>query len=164
MEKILNVAQYIFDAYKRVSGVVIDEMKMHKLLYLAQRETYAVLGKPLFKEDMEGWKYGPVSPEVRAYLTADGIAAKTEPVSAESAYIINNVIEEYGAYESWKLSEITHQESSWRRARKGLSDTDPGNTPLEKSAIQEDAKKVRPYDHVWDMYYDEFDDLQEAAP
>ena len=24
----------------------------------------------------------------------------------------------------------------------------------------EDAKKVRPYDHVWDMYYDEFEDAE----
>lgn len=29
--------------------------------------------------------------------------------------------------------------------------------------IEEDAKKVRPYDHVWDMYYDEFDDMDDAA-
>jgi len=25
--------------------------------------------------------------------------------------------------------------------------------------IKEDAKKVRPYDYVWDMYYDEFEDV-----
>ena len=25
--------------------------------------------------------------------------------------------------------------------------------------IKEDAKKVRPYDHVWDMYYEEFEDV-----
>ena len=24
--------------------------------------------------------------------------------------------------------------------------------------IRADAKKVRPYDYVWDMYYDEFED------
>ena len=31
------------------------------------------------------------------------------------------------------------------------------------SDIQEDAKKVRPYDHVWDMYYDEFEDAEEQV-
>ena len=26
--------------------------------------------------------------------------------------------------------------------------------------IREDAKKIQPYDHTWDMYYDEFEDMQ----
>ena len=26
--------------------------------------------------------------------------------------------------------------------------------------IKKDAEKVRPYDHVWDMYYDEFEDIE----
>ena len=26
--------------------------------------------------------------------------------------------------------------------------------------IREDAKKVRPYDYMWDMYYDEFEDYK----
>ena len=29
---------------------------------------------------------------------------------------------------------------------------------IEDIAI--DARKVRPYDAVWDMYYDEFDDVE----
>mgnify|MGYP000980730811 CR=1 FL=1 len=40
MEKIINVAQYIFNEYKRVTGEVIDEMKLQKLLYFSQREIY----------------------------------------------------------------------------------------------------------------------------
>ena len=35
MEKIINVAQYIFTEYRRITGEVIDEMKLHKLLYFA---------------------------------------------------------------------------------------------------------------------------------
>lgn len=31
---------------------------------------------------------------------------------------------------------------------------------LKLDDIREDAKMVRPYDHVWDMYYDEFDDYE----
>ena len=26
--------------------------------------------------------------------------------------------------------------------------------------IREDAKNVRPYDYMWDMYYDEFEDYE----
>ena len=32
---------------------------------------------------------------------------------------------------------------------------------LSLDDIREDAKKVRPYDHIFDMYYDEFDDAED---
>ena len=39
-----------------------------------------------------------------------------------------------------------------------LSAEQNGRKLLDLNDIREDAKKVRPYDHVWDMYYDEFED------
>ena len=73
MERIIDVAQYIYEEYKRQSGEVIDEMKLHKLLYLAQRESLAITNELLFSEVFEGWKYGPVSKEVRTLSTKDGM-------------------------------------------------------------------------------------------
>ena len=37
MEKIINVAQFIFEEYKKITKEIIDEMKLHKLLYFSQR-------------------------------------------------------------------------------------------------------------------------------
>ena len=159
MEKILNVAEYIFKEYNKVTGELIDEMKLQKLLYFSQRETLAILNKPLFNEEFEGWKYGPISREVRTVYTEDGINADTEDIKNESKYIINNVILEYGALASWKLSKISHKEISWINSRKGLKDEENGNRKIKLEDIREDAKKVRPYDHIWDMYYDEFEDV-----
>lgn len=163
MERILDVAQFVFDEYWRVSGERIDEMKLHKLLYLAQRESFALLGCPLFSENMEAWKYGPVSVDVRMRFGKDGIEADTKEISLEASYMLKNVILEYGQIASWKLSELTHQELSWRNARKGLGSKGNRNEILRLDDIKKDAEKVRPYDHVWDMYYDEFDDLQGEA-
>lgn len=73
MERIIDVAQYIYDEYKRQSGEVIDEMKLHKLLYFAQRESLAITNTPMFNEKFEGWKYGPVSEKVRRCFTRDGM-------------------------------------------------------------------------------------------
>ena len=87
MEKILNVAEYIFKEYNRVTGELIDEMKLQKLLYFSQRETLAILNKPLFNEEFEGWKYGPISREVRTVYTEDGINADTKDIKNESKYI-----------------------------------------------------------------------------
>ena len=160
MEKIINVAQYIFNEYKRVTEEIIDEMKLQKLLYFSQRETFAILNQPLFNEVFEGWKYGPVSREVRTVFTEDGINAQTEDIKSESKYIINNIIQEYGALASWKLSALTHKETSWLNSRKGLKKEENGNVKIKLEDIKEDAKKVRPYDYMWDMYYDEFEDYK----
>ena len=73
MERIIDVAQYIYTEYKRQSGETIDEMKLHKLLYLVQRESIAITGEPMFAECFEGWKYGPVCREVRMNYTEDGM-------------------------------------------------------------------------------------------
>jgi len=87
MEKILNVAEYIFKEYQRVTGEYIDEMKLQKLLYFSQRESLAILNKPMFSEKFEGWKYGPVSREVRTYFTQeDGIQTYTEDIKSENKY------------------------------------------------------------------------------
>lgn len=161
MERIIDIAQYIFDEYKRQSGEVIDEMKLHKLLYFAQRESLAITNEPLFEEGFEGWKYGPVSREVRTLYTVDGMNYKDKrTLSAESAYIVKNVILQYGALASWKLSQISHNELSWKNSRKGLAEGENGDVLLLLDDIRKDAEKVRPYDSTYDMYYDEFDDVE----
>ena len=162
MEKIVNVAGYIFNEYKKMTGEVIDEMKLQKLLYFSQRETLAILNKPLFEENFEGWKYGPISREIRTVYTPDGINYKIEDIESETKDIVNNTLYEYGALASWKLSDITHKEISWLNSRKGLNKEENGNVIMSIEDIKEDAKKVRPYDHIWDMYYDEFEDYKEV--
>lgn len=161
MERIIDVAQYIYDEYKRQSGELIDEMKLHKLLYFTQRESLAITNEPMFEECFEGWKYGPVSRDVRMCYTKDGMYTQdVKEISPESAYIAKNVILQYGSLESWKLSQISHKEKSWINSRKGIPDGVNGNIPLLLDDIRKDAEKVRPYDSVWDMYYDEFEDAE----
>ena len=156
MSDIIDVAGYIVEKYSEVAGETLDEMKLHKLLYFTQRESLAITGKPAFEGYFEGWKYGPVSPEVRTAFVSGEIIFPVSEVPDAIKYIANNVIAEYGVLTSWKLSELSHKEISWRNARKGLSPEEIGNRRLSLDDIKEDAKKVRPYDHVWDMYYDEF--------
>lgn len=164
MERIVDVAQYVFVYYKRVTGDIVDEMKLHKLLYFIQRESFAIKGEPMFPEDFEGWVHGPVSSEVRRCLDhAHGMTCETNPISEENAYIVRNVVEEYGQYDSWYLRNLSHEELSWKNSRVGLGDKQPGNRLIEKSDIELDARKVRPFDSTWGMYYDEFDDLEDAA-
>jgi len=158
MDKITNVADYIIKRYRELTGEYLDEMKLHKLLYFTQREAFAILGEPAFDGEFEGWKYGPVSRDVRNSFMNGEIIVPTQPISDSVQYIASNVIMEYGSLASWKLSELSHREISWNNARKGLAPSENGNRVIDLNDIKEDAKKVRPYDHLWDMYYDEFDD------
>lgn len=162
MERIIDVAQCIFSEYKEISrGSKLDEMKLHKLLYFTQRECIAITGKPMFSEEFEGWKYGPVSPEVRQHYTDEGMYANgIKAISPENAYIVKCTVLQYGRFASWKLSELSHNEISWKNSRKGISENENGNRKLKLSDIMEDAKKVRPYDPIWDMYLDEFEDAE----
>ena len=159
MERIIDVAQYIYTEYKKMSGKVIDEMKLHKLLYFSQRESFAVTGQPLFEEAFEGWKYGPVCREIRSCYTEDGMFGEDiQDIMLESAYIVKNIVLQYGVLESWKLSELSHRELSWQNAREGIPEGQNGSKKLKIEDIRKDAQKVRPYDSIWDMYYDEFED------
>lgn len=158
MDNIINVANYVVDRYYELTGETLDEMKLHKLLYFIQRESFAILGKPAFDGVFEGWKYGPVSREVRNRFKNGKVLNLTVPVSDDIQYIASNVIMEYGSLASWKLSDLSHRETSWINSRKGLASEENGNQIIDTNDIREDAKKVRPYDSMWDMFYDEFDD------
>lgn len=157
MDRIIDVAGYITKQYCEITGEKLDEMKLHKMLYFTQRESFAITGNPAFVGDFEGWKYGPVCVEVRSAYYDGEILVPTEDISDSVRYIANNIILEYGSLASWKLSELSHKESSWHNARRNLRPEENGNQILRLEDIREDAKKIRPYDHVWDMYYDEFD-------
>ncbi len=164
MEKITDVAQFFFEEYRKMTGEVIDEMKLHKLLYFAQRESIAITGQPMFADVFEGWKYGPVNRTVRSCYTADGLCCKDyKEISPENAYISKSVLMQYGEYASWKLSKLSHGEISWQNARKGIPEGENGCQELNIDDIRKDAEKLRPYDPIWDMYYDEFEDYDDNA-
>lgn len=125
MEKITDVAQFFFDEYRNMSGEIIDEMKLHKLLYFTQRESIAITGQPMFADKFEGWKYGPVNREIKSCYTADGLCYQNhEKISSESAYIAKSILLQCGEYASWKLSKLSHDEISWKNARRGIPEGD----------------------------------------
>lgn len=76
----------------------------------------------------------------------------------EDAYIVRCVVIHYGGYESWKLSGLTHNEISWTNSRRGLKPSEDGDTQLTIEDIIVDSNKIRPYDSLYDMYYNEFED------
>ncbi|RDU60740.1 Panacea domain-containing protein [Helicobacter marmotae] len=61
MLKAFDVALYfLFMAKSENMGDTISNLKMQKLLYLAQGHYIAVFDEPLFNDKIEAWRYGPV--------------------------------------------------------------------------------------------------------
>ena len=160
MSKTIDVAKYLIYAYEQMSNSRFEtqELKLQKLMYFAQRESFALTGAPLFSSDFEGWVHGPVLVELRyffeqSYVPYDGDSSS---LSETDKYIIESVINKYSQYDAWYLRNLSHEELSWKNSRNGLNDSEIGN-------IKKDAEKVRVYDHQYDMYLDEFDDFNEEV-
>lgn len=93
MEKIVDVAQYVYKYYLKETDEKIDEMKLHKLLYFCSTWIIWSFRKTKFNEDFEGWIHGPVSKEVRSCYDKDhGMVCNTNSLSEDDAYITRNVI------------------------------------------------------------------------
>lgn len=142
MRNVLDIAAYIFDKYKEISDTTIDEMKLHKLLYFAQRQSLTVFAKPLFDDDFQAWKYGPVCVSVRSNYTEDGILkGEQSNITGVTKNMLDDIISVYGAVASWKLSELSHEEISWRNARVGLQPNDYGDQIMSLEDIKADGIK-----------------------
>lgn len=137
-----EIASYIYNRYMSENGKVIDEMKLHKLLYFAQRESFIQTNEPLFDEEFQAWKYGPVLTGIRRHyknkdFTKDCINDnKLTP-------IMDKVFEEYSHILSWSLSMISHGEISWKKARNGIPDGENGNNKVDTNDIKIDAERVK---------------------
>lgn len=120
METALNIALYFSDLYRKAYHKDIDEMKVHKLLYLAQRESLARTNKQLFVESFYAWQYGPVVSEIRKAFRSGIFQEGVRFVAVLSEYaksVLDYVFSKYSKKDSWSLSRLTHAEYSWQTAR-----------------------------------------------
>lgn len=102
--------------FREKTGTEIDEMKLHKMLYLAQRESLIRTGKPIFTEAIHAWKYGPVVVEVRTAYRRHAIPERMTCDRSEDADVLDYIFNTYADKNSWSLSRLTHAEYSWQHA------------------------------------------------
>ncbi|WP_341530680.1 type II toxin-antitoxin system antitoxin SocA domain-containing protein [Nostoc sp. UHCC 0302] len=133
----LNAARYfIARAYEDSMEAEMTNMKVQKLLYYAQSLHLAMYDEPLFEQEIQAWRYGPVCPP--AYKFYSEFEAKQLPIPSqeslleipdEKKQLLEEVWEYFGGYHAYRLSDMTHLEFPWKKARKGLlpeaSSTEP---------------------------------------
>lgn len=144
MENLMSVASYVFNRYQDTMGEKIDEMKLHKLLYFAQRESIIQKNEPLFTEVFYGWKFGPILKEIRsAYRDNTFLSVVDEDIVSRIKGIMDKVFEEYASKDSWSLSRLTHGEISWKNSRKDIPDGANSDNPMSFDDIIKDAERIK---------------------
>ena len=143
MQTALNVARWFLQRnhldYILEDAEYITNLKLQKLLYYAQGVYLGLYGKPLFDEEIEAWKHGPVVPEVyRCYkrFGPNGINEFTPPdcnFTPEELDVLEWVKANFGQYTAWKLRDMTHEEKPWK-------ETGPSNI-ISKQLIEQYFKE-----------------------
>ena len=141
MEKTLCVAKTLYDMYYSQFNKSMDEMKMHKLMYFAQRESLMYNHDLLFEDDFYGWKFGPVLKCVRSEYMHAPFESTEGSVSSKTKQLLQDVLNRYGSLSSWKLSSLSHDELSWKKARQGLDASENGDVKLSLNAMRLDATR-----------------------
>jgi len=75
----LDIAKYFITLANPETEDFITNLKLQKLLYYAQGFHLALFGKPLFRESLEAWQYGPVVPEIYRIYKQYGSSPLPQP-------------------------------------------------------------------------------------
>lgn len=106
-----------------IGGKAFSNLQIQKLLYLAQMFQLGQNDKPMFDEDFEAWKLGPVIPSV--YQTAKIYGSRpvgklftdrTFPADSSERAMLEKVVRELPDKSPWKLVSITHwDKGAWAK-------------------------------------------------
>ena len=145
----LSVTRYfIIRAYEDGIEAEMTNMKLQKLLYYAQSLHLALYNRPLFDEEIQAWRYGPVCPP--AYKFYSEFEAEQLPVpnreellqiTPEKKELLEEVWEYFGGYNAYRLSDMTHGEFPWKKARRGLPPQARSREPILLDDMKELGKQ-----------------------
>ena len=96
-------------------GRPLTPLQIIKLVYFCHGWMLALYGKPLFRDYVQAWKYGPVVPNVYHALKHYGgdpvtseIPLPEEQFDEDEEYLIGQVYAAYGHLHGIRLSQLTH--------------------------------------------------------
>jgi uncharacterized phage-associated protein len=112
-------------SYAHNHGIPITNLQLQKILYFLQLRFYGEKNAPLFDDDIEKWKLGPVVPNVYHDYKIFGSNPITlvlkesnpfgEKISSEHEEIINEIIDKLLKEDGFNLVERTHKHSAWKK-------------------------------------------------
>lgn len=144
MLTVLQAATYISERYLQRFGEVIEEEKLQKLMYFAQRESIIQTGAPMFEGEFRALQSGPYLPSLHQALLEGRIHESiTESEYRPYQSSFDKLFELYSSKTIHSLIGHSHCELSWKKARVGYSEYEPSDTPMSLSDIYEDAEQAK---------------------
>lgn len=119
-------------AYIKAKTRVFGEMHLLKLVYYAQAWSLAWDGKPLFGDEIQAWKGGPV---VRR-LYRMSISADANALAPEQACTVDAVLAYYAPMSGKALSDRTHEETPWVDAWERRAELDWGKVVISHDVMR----------------------------
>lgn len=103
------------------AGDTLTPMQLLKLVYIAHGWMLGLYGRPLIRDDVQAWQYGPVIPRLynavrrfRSQPVEGRIVGEDGPLTPEEDHIVQQTYQLYGKYSGPALSRITHApETPW---------------------------------------------------
>ena len=143
---VFDVADYILKRLEPMSA-----MKLQKLIYYSQAWSLVWDGAPLFREKIQAWANGPVVYDLfRAHRGRFTVTRKTLPkgswrnLSAQQRDTVDAVLKFYGSKSPQWLSDLTHSELPWQRARRGLPPEEPSNAEITLDSMARFYERLQP--------------------
>ncbi len=98
----------------------ISNLKLQKILYFSWLEYYKRHGKPLFEEEFQAWKYGPVVPSVYYDYWCNAanilLAPKrtSEPIDEGTSAFLLEMLKKFDAVTVHEMVELSHNTKPWK--------------------------------------------------
>lgn len=120
----------------------VTAMKLQKLVYYSQAWHLVWEEEPLFKEKIRAWANGPVVWELydlhRGQFKVDSWPhGNPKRLKKKHKTTVNAVLDFYGDMNPQQLSDLTHREKPWRRARRGLAANERGDREITHESMME---------------------------
>ncbi len=137
MASVLDVAAYVL----QLQGGMTT-WKLQKLVYYCQAWSIVWDDDQIFPEEIRAWANGPVVRELYDEHKGQfriGTLRKGDPdkLTALQRETVGIVVDYYGDKSGQWLGDLTHMESPWKEARRGISDQIRGDRIISKESLGE---------------------------
>ncbi len=117
------LAKWFVRRADRADAGDLDNLKLQKLLFLANSSFLNSHGRPLVRERVEAWKHGPVIDVVYQEYKEYGNAPIVQSVSEDGPWnrlpndvskTLDEIWDSFAVLSGWALRELTHDVGPWR--------------------------------------------------
>jgi uncharacterized phage-associated protein len=137
MATVHDVAAFILNELGPMSA-----MKLQKLAYYSQAWSLVWDDAELFPEEIQAWANGPVVRDLYDHHRGEFEVSKwpmgdVNQLTDKQKETVRAVLSFYGSHTAHWLSQLSHMEAPWKKAREGLKAGERSWTPISTESMAE---------------------------